>query len=398
MDIRRMLQNELEASAIEYPVVTVLGPRQSGKTTLVRMTFPALPYRLLEAPDVRLLAEEDPRGFLSECPDGAVLDEVQRVPELLSYIQEIVDDPQRSVRFVLTGSHQPELHQAISQTLAGRTAILNLMPFSVPELAHYGKHRDVFELCHRGCFPAIHDRDLDPRRFFSGYVQTYVERDVRSLMNLRNIGRFQAFLRLLAGRVGQLVSLVNLAGDVGVSSTTIRAWIDVMKASYMVFELPPYFENLRKRVVRSSKLYFTDTGLVCYLLGIDSADQLRRDPLRGSIHENFVVMEVVKDRLNKGLRPDMFFFRDSHGNEVDLIVPLDGVLQPVEIKSASTFHPDLLKGMDAFRRALGERCGPGLLLYNGEMEQRFRGVRIMNPLLHGGFGMDAGSRCPATEG
>jgi predicted AAA+ superfamily ATPase len=258
------------------------------------MAFPGKEYRLLEEPDVRRLAVEDPRGFFADCPDGAIIDEVQRVPELLSYIQGIVDSDDTPGQFILTGSHQPEPHQAISQTLAGRTALLRLLPFSFQELLHFNKQWDPFHLSCVGSFPRLHNNRLKPDRFYAGYMQTYIERDVRSLLNLKDLGRFQVFFRLLAGRTGQLVNYSALSNDVGVSATTIKNWIEVLKASFIVYDLQPYYENIRKRVTKSSKIYFTDTGMICYLLGIKNVDQLRRDPLRGGIYENLIITEVLK--------------------------------------------------------------------------------------------------------
>ncbi len=385
MKVQRVIQAELLDSASEYPVITVLGPRQSGKTTLVHMAFPDKTYRLLEDPDVRRLATEDPRGFFAECPDGAIIDEVQRVPSLLSYIQGIVDADDTPGKFILTGSHQPELHQAVSQTLAGRTAILNLLPFSFTEMLHFKKRWNTLHLCCSGSFPRLQVRKLKPQRFYAGYLQTYVERDVRSLVNIKDLGRFQAFIRLLAGRIGQLVNYSALSNDVGVSSTTIKTWIDVLKASFVVFELQPYFENVRKRVTKSPKIYFTDVGLACYLLGIRSADQLSRDPLRGGLYENLIILEVLKNRLNHGQRPNLFFYRDSHGNEVDLVIQDGRRLQPVEIKSAETFTPDFIKGISNFRDTVGDKSDSGIVIYNGKEEYHFKGIHILNPLRHGGF-------------
>lgn len=385
MKVQRVIQAELLDSAGEYPVVTVLGPRQSGKTTLVQMAFPDKTYRLLEDPDVRRLATEDPRGFFAECPDGAIIDEVQRVPSLLSYIQGIVDADDAPGKFILTGSHQPELHQAVSQTLAGRTAILNLLPFSFTEMLNFKKRWNALHLCCSGSFPRLQVRKLKPQRFYAGYLQTYVERDVRSLVNIKDLGRFQAFIRLLAGRAGQLVNYSALSNDVGVSSTTIKTWVDVLKASFVVFELQPYFENVRKRLIKSPKIYFTDVGLVCFLLGIHSADQLSRDPLRGGLYENLIILEVLKNRLNHGHRPTLFFYRDSHGNEVDLVIQNGSRLQPVEIKSAETFSPDFIKGIRNFRDTVGDKSDSGIVIYNGKEEYHFKGIHILNPLRHGGF-------------
>lgn len=385
MFVKRQMERELRDAAAEYPVVTILGPRQSGKSTLARLVFPDKPLRRLEDPDTRLLAADDPRGFLADIPDGAVLDEIQRVPELLSYLQGTVDDDDRPGRFVLTGSHQPELQQAVSQTLAGRTAVLTLLPFSYAEMRHYRENWDPFELAVLGSYPRLHQHTLKRDRFFSGYLQTYVERDVRALINLHDLDRFQVFLRLLAGRVGQVLNYTSLSNDIGVSSTTVKSWIAVLKASFVVFELPPYFENIRKRVIKSPKLFFYDVGLASYLLGIESADQFKRDPLRGNLYENLVVLEVLKTCLNQGMPGDLFFYRDTHGNEVDLILRRGRTLYPVEVKSASTFTPGHLKGIAQFRSAVGDRCGPPRVCYNGDREFRYRDAWIHNPFLSGGF-------------
>ena len=379
--VEREITEELLKCAAEYPVVTVLGPRQSGKTTLVRITFPDAPYLSLEYPDVRAAAQADPRSFLGQMRDGAILDEVQRLPELLSYIQGIVDEKAQKGLFILTGSHQPRLHEAISQSLAGRTAILELWPFSISELRHYKSHWDAFELMVKGFFPRLHEEGLEPRRFYNAYLQTYVERDVRSLINLRNLWQFQQFLTLLAGRVGQVVNFTSLANDVGVSATTVKNWLSVLKASFVVFELPPFFANVRKRVIKSPKIYFTDVGLAAFLLGIHTPEQAYRDPLRGNLYENLVVAEVMKGALNRGVRPELYFFRDSRGDEVDLLLRDGRRLIPVEIKSASTFSPDFLKGLERFRAFGIEGVAPGVVLYNGEQEFSVKGVRIFN-LLH----------------
>jgi hypothetical protein len=378
--ITRNLQTELLESAGEYPVVTVLGPRQSGKTTLVRMTFPGKAYYSMEDPDVRMAAETDPRGFLSGLTDGAILDEIQRLPPLLSYIQGIVDRLNKAGLFILTGSHQPELHQSISQTLAGRTAILTLLPFSLPELRNYKEDWDAFELIVKGAYPRIHEENLKPPRFFNSYLQTYLERDVRSLINIKDLRAFQQFIHLLAGRVGQIANYASLSSDIGVSSTTIKNWISVLKASFVVFELAPFFQNIRKRVVKSPKIYFNDTGLVAYLMGIESPEQAFRDPLRGGLYENLIITEILKAHLNSGKRPDLFFYRDTHGNEVDLIIRHGGKLIPIEIKSAATFMPDFLKGIGHFQKLVTERCANGFVLYNGSEEYTLQETRVLNLL------------------
>ncbi|MDA8137811.1 MAG: ATP-binding protein [Desulfobacteraceae bacterium] len=383
--IERNIRPELLAAAGEYPVVTVLGPRQSGKTTLVRMVFPDKPYFSMEDPDVRLAAETDPRGFLAQNPEGAVLDEIQRLPLLLSYLQGIIDRAQKPGMFILTGSHQPELQQGISQSLAGRTAILTLFPFALKELRSYRQVWDPFDLIVKGAYPRLHEGGLAPGRFFNGYLQTYVERDVRALINLKDLRAFQQFLTLLAGRVGQIVNYASLSNDVGVSATTIKNWIGVLKASFVAWELPPFFENIGKRVIKSPKIYFCDTGLVAFLLGIETPEQAARDPLRGALFENLVLLEILKKRLNAGKRPELFFYRDSNGNEVDLIVKSQRELIPVEIKSAATFSPQFVKGIEHFQAAAGDRCRPGHVLYNGQSALTVKGVRIANPFQDGNF-------------
>ena len=377
--IKRDITDELMRCAAEYPVVTILGPRQSGKTTLARMAFPSKPYFSLEDPDVRMAAEADPRGFLGQMEGGRILDEVQRLPILLSYIQGIVDNSRKPGLFILTGSHQPRLHEAISQSLAGRTAMLTLWPFSLDELRHYGSTWDPFDLIRCGFFPRVHDEGLEPRRFFNSYLQTYVERDVRALIQLRDLSLFQRFLTLLAGRVGQVVNLVSLGNDVGVSSTTIRTWLATLKASYVVFEVPPFFENIPKRVIKSPKLYFTDVGLAAFLLGIRTAEQASRDPLRGNLYENLIIADIMKAALNKGIRPEIYFFRDSHGNEVDLLIREKGKITPVEIKSAATFSTDFVKKLEWFQNLGVRRVSPGAVLYNGDHSFSVRGIRILNP-------------------
>jgi predicted AAA+ superfamily ATPase len=380
--IRRDAANELDRCAAEYPAVTILGPRQSGKTTLARMGFPNKPWVSLEDPDIRLAAELDPRGFLSQFERGAILDEIQRLPTLLSYLQGMIDQSPENGRFILTGSHQPELHNAISQSLAGRTAVITLWPFSVPEIKHYLPQPDPFELIVRGTYPRVYDQSLEPRRFYNAYLQTYVERDVRDLIQLKNLTAFQKFLTLLAGRIGQVLNLSSLANDVGLSSTTLRQWISVLKATYLVFELNPWFENISKRVVKSPKLYFGDVGLAAFLLGIQTADQAARDPLRGNLYENLIVADVMRRLCNSGKRPDLHFFRDSHGNEVDLLIREGRSLIAVEIKSASTFSTDFLKGLNNFNALVGSQVHQGLVLFNGEHRHAVKGVQVLNPLSH----------------
>jgi len=384
--IRRNIEKELVESAEEYPVVTIFGPRQSGKTTLAKMIFPKHLYISLEDPDIRMLAKEDPRSLLNRGEDGMILDEVQRVPELLSYIQTIVDNNSRKGQFILTGSHQPDIRHAVSQSLAGRTAILELLPFSINELKSYKKPLpSVYRLILDGFYPRLHNNNLKTSRFYRSYIQTYIERDVRSIIDLKQSGLFEKMLYLLAGRVGQVVNYSSLASDVGVSSMTIKSWIDILKQSFILFELRPYFKNIGKQLIKSSKLYFTDTGLVSFLLKLRSEDMVERDPLRGQLYENLIIMDIVKNGLNFGLEPDLFFFRDSHGHEVDLLISEGSSFIPVEIKSAETFSDNFLKGINYFRKVSGASCLPGYVLYNGMDNFIYKDVKVENYLLHSGI-------------
>ena len=384
--ISRLIKQELLQCAAEYPAVTILGPRQSGKTTLAKMTFPEKSYLSLEAPDIRRQAIEDPRGLLDGVSEGAILDEIQRVPELLSYLQGIIDADRRPGRFILTGSYQPMVHQTISQSLAGRTAVLELLPFTIAEVRRYREHPDgPFEWIHQGFYPGLHQGKLKPSRFFRYYTATYVERDVRAMIQLKDLTAFETFLRLVAGRVGQLVNYAALANDVGVSATTIKSWISILKASYILFELPPWFANIRKRLVKSPKLYFVDVGLAAWLLGLETPAQIERDPLRGNLYENLLIMELVKGWLNQGKPVEFYFYRDAKGNEVDLVQATAGRSFDVfEIKSAATFDPEMIKGIERFRQSVGQDIPVrSRVWYNGQRKTRYRDTIVSNPLLHG---------------
>jgi hypothetical protein len=368
--IQRDIQRELKAVALEYPVVTIVGPRQSGKTTLAGMVFKKKPYCSLEDPDTALLAATDPRGFLGQFPDGAVLDEIQRAPQLLSYLQTIVDrQPKRKGLFILTGSHQPQLHSGISQSLAGRTALLTLMPLSIAELRLFKIRPQAFQCMLSGFYPRIYNDGLDPSRFYKNYFATYVERDVRQILNLKDLSAFQKFMRLLAGRIGQLINFSSLANDTGVSSVTIKHWCSILKASYIIYELKPYYRNFNKRLVKSPKIYFTDVGLAAYLLGLTGTDQIRRDPCRGGLFENLVIMDIYKSLVNTGQEPDLYFFRDTNGNEVDLLIARGRELIPVEIKSSETYAPDFVRGIEYFKKTAGQDL-KGLVIYAGDRGQQ----------------------------
>ncbi len=352
----------------QYPFVTVTGPRQSGKTTLCRRVFPNLAYVNLEAPDQREFAESDPRAFLARLDDGAILDEIQRVPSLLSYLQVIADEKGHNSLFVLTGSEQFRLSDAIGQSLAGRTALLRLLPFSLAERQETGASVEVDDILFSGFYPRIHDQRLDPHQALGDYFETYVARDVRQLGEIRNLSSFQRFVRLCAGRVGQLVNLSSLGADVGVSHTTAREWLTVLEASYIVFQLQPFHSNAQKRLIKSPKLYFYDVGLASYLIGIENAKQIATHPLRGSLFENTVVIEALKHRFNRGNQSNLSFYRSARGLECDLLYETGRGIGAIEIKSGSTIASDYFDSLNRVAR-LVPSISAKLVVYGGRDRQ-----------------------------
>lgn len=380
--IPRVLQAKLLALARKFPVVTVTGPRQSGKTTLCRATFSKKAYVSLEAPDVRAYALEDPRGFLANYPEGAILDEVQRAPQLLSYLQTEVDARPGRGRFILTGSANLALLESVSQSLAGRTALLNLLPLSLDEVRLFPARSDDLSLVlWRGSYPAVFDRKLSPQDWYASYVGTYLERDVRLILNVGDLAAFQTFLRLCAGRTGQLLNLSALGADCGVTHNTVKSWISVLEASFVAYRLAPFHSALRKRLVKMPKLHFYDSGLVCYLLGIRNPGHLRAHPLRGAIFETWVASEILKARLHRGLPGALTYFRDRKGTEVDLILDQDGDRVAVETKSGKTVAGDFFASLDAFARLHGG--GPSrhrprqVVVYGGSERQERSGALVL---------------------
>lgn len=373
----RSLEPVLQTAASQFPIVTLLGPRQSGKTTLVRHLFSQYAYVNFELIEVREAAMLDPHAFLRRYGQGVIFDEIQRIPEILSYLQVLVDQDRRPGRFILTGSYQLPLHASIAQSLAGRTAMLKLLPMSLLELAGAGIQLDADRAILYGGYPALYLNRLPPRSTYAGYLQTYVEGDVRQILQVNDLLSFQKFMRLLAGRVGQLINFEGLGNEVGVSSPTIKSWLSVLEASFLVHRLPPYFENFGKRLTKSPKLYFTDVGLACYLLGIESTEQLERDPLRGQLFENLVVMEVIKARFNQGAESRCYFLQDSKGHEVDLVYQMASQLVPMEIKSSETFRPDFLKNVEYFQAIVGkERMPAGYVWYGGRESFDVRNIQV----------------------
>ncbi len=377
--ITREAESVLKTLLQGFPMVTITGPRQSGKTTLARKIFSDKPYYSLEDPDVRRMALEDPRAFLARLPNGGVLDEVQRAPELLSYLQSHVDSDGRMGLFLLTGSQQFGLMAGITQSLAGRTAFVELLPFSMDELAKAGiAPNKLDDMLFKGGYPPLYDRQLPPEKWFPAYVTAYVERDVRQLLKVQDLEIFQRFVCLCAGRSGQLLNLSSLAADCGLTHNTTKAWISVLEASYLLFQLRPHHNNFNKRLVKSPKLYFYDVGLLCWLLGVREANQLATHPLRGHIFETLIVSELMKKYLNQGERPPLYFWRDSNGNEVDVIVDAGTALMPVEIKSGQTVNRDFFTGLERWMRLGGKLAKAPALIYGGTDSYTYKGIDIIS--------------------
>jgi len=374
--IPRTLEPVLKKLAGQYPVVTVTGPRQSGKTTLCRAAFPDKPYANLERPDTRDFADSDPCGFLASYADGAILDEIQRVPQLVSYLQTLVDERKQPGQFILTGSQQFEVMTTITQSLAGRTALLKLLPLSIEELSGEGIRPESDQLLLTGFYPRIYDAGINPTQALGDYLETYVERDIRQLIAIKDLTLFERFVRLCAGRVGQLLNLQSLGNDVGVSHTTARSWLTLLEASYVVFQLRPWHANISKRQIKTSKLYFYDVGLASYLLGIEKESHVNRHPLRGNLFENMVVIEALKYRYHRGRRSNLYFWRDVKGNEVDLLIESGADIAAVEIKSGATISSDYFKGLHTFNARLTSPASACALVYDGRERQQRSDVTI----------------------
>jgi predicted AAA+ superfamily ATPase len=371
---RRDAASTVAALAAHYPIVAITGPRQSGKTTLARLAFPKKPYLSLEDPDIREFAERDPRGFLRQYAGGAIIDEAQRVPALFSYLQSAVDADRRRGRFVLTGSQQFGLLSGITQSLAGRVGALILLPFTLGEVERNRAVENIETLLWRGLYPSVCAEDVPPRLWYRDYVATYVERDARQLINVRDLSAFRRFVRMCAARTGQTVNLSALAADCGVTHNTARAWLSVLEASYVVHLLQPYHRNFGKRLVKTPKLYFWDTGLACWLLGIDRPESLAMHAQRGALFETWAVAEFFKHAHNLAETPRLYFWRDSSGNEVDLVAEHGKALFPVEIKSGETIAGDWPAPLQRFRALTGAR--EGAIVYAGDRAQERASVAI----------------------
>ncbi|WP_341791426.1 ATP-binding protein [Rickettsia endosymbiont of Gonocerus acuteangulatus] len=363
---QRFIQGVLEKFSKFYPVLGITGPRQSGKTTLAKILFPHLTYVSLENLDTRIQAQQDLRSFLAHYQNGAIFDEVQHVPELLSYLQGVVDESSQKGRYVITGSQNFSLSHHISQSLSGRIGMVTLLPLSLSELK---EAKNPLASIFKGGYPLLHNLNMHPLDFYPSYIQTYIERDVRQLKNIENFNRFQTFLKLCAGRIGQIVNFSSLALDCGISHTTARQWLGILEASYIIFFLQPFYKNFNKRLIKMPKLYFYDTGIACTLLGLEKEQQLETHYLKGALYENLVILELLKGRLNLGLPANFYFWKDKSGHEIDFVAEWGGTIKAVEIKFNSTFQPDYVKNLNYFYK-----LDPNIesyLVYNGIQEGKF---------------------------
>lgn len=359
-----------------YPVVLITGPRQSGKTTFSKKYYKHLPYVNLEDFQTREAANHDPKGLLSKYPKGAILDEIQKAPLLTSYLQGIVDEENFKGQFVLTGSQNFSVMNTLSQSLAGRATLLHLLPFSFSEISHYTNIKDMEELLYRGFYPRISHRNLNPTNAYGDYISTYLERDIRQLELIKKLSHFQKFIKLTAGRIGQVINYNSLSNDVGVSVSTIQEWLTLLEASYIIFRLPPFFENISKRLIKQPKLYFYDVGLVSYLLGIEKKQQLKTHPLKGNLFENLIISEIVKQRFNAGKGFNFYFYRDSNQVEIDLLIPNVNKYDLFEIKSAETWSSHFKKPFSQFSKACNKMRSASVI-YAGSESLSFDFLKVI---------------------
>jgi predicted AAA+ superfamily ATPase len=376
--VPRIAEKTLKRYSKGFPVVCITGPRQSGKTTLAKMTFPDKQYLSLEDPDTALLARSDPRGFLETYPDGLILDEAQYIPELFLYIKSAADKDPKPGKYIITGSQQFNLMEKITESLAGRAAFLTLLPFSVAEISANGICADdPWEIMLKGLYPPLYDRDISSGDFYSAYIASYVERDLRQLINVKELNTFQIFLKLCASRIGGILNLSSLADDCGITHNTAKAWLSILEISGIIFFLRPYFKNFGKRLIKTPKLYFTDSGLACRLLGIQTTEQLFLNPLRGSLFEGFIISELIKNRLNLGEKSELWFWRDNTGMEIDCLIEKGGKLLAIELKSGKTFNEEMTQGLVKWQSIYTESSGNILLIYAGGQKSVFKGIKVL---------------------
>lgn len=375
--ITRVATQEVKLLAKQFKAVAIVGPRQSGKTTLIRSVFPDKPYVSLENPDMRRFAMEDPRGMLEQYRGGAIFDEAQRVPELFSYLQQILDENPQKGKFILTGSNNFLLQENISQSLAGRIGYLYLLPFSLEEAEKAAQKKFIVdEALFYGGYPPIFDNQVPPQKWLPNYISTYIERDVRQIKNISNLTVFERLLKLCAGRIGQLLNMNSLAIEAGVDNKTIASWLRVLESSFIIHLLKPHHQNFNKRLVKMPKLYFCDTGLACSLLNITKISQLRLHPLKESLFENFVIAELIKEKFNGNMTFNLYFWRDSTGNEMDIVIDNGTAFYPVEIKTGKTITNDYFKNLQFWNKITGST--KGAVVYAGDiMQKRSNGVNIV---------------------
>ncbi|HEU64998.1 MAG TPA: ATP-binding protein [Chlamydiae bacterium] len=381
MLIHRNLEKILKKTIKKYPVISLTGPRQSGKTTLIKKLFGnKYKYVNLENVELREYAKSDPRAFLEEYKGGLIIDEAQNVPDLFSYIQVIVDETNEPGQYILTGSQNFLLLEKITQSLAGRVAIFHLLPLSLEELkkSKYKPLSNLEKLLFTGFYPRIYDKKLDAKEWYSNYLYTYVERDIRTIKNIKDIGTFQRFLKMLAARCGQLLDLTSIGNDCGISHNTARDWINILEASFIIYLLSPHYKNFNKRLIKSPKIYFYDTGLLCHLLGINSSDQIKTHYLRGGIFESFIISEIIKIRTNKNKDSNVYFWRDKFGHEIDCIIENARNLTPIEIKSAKTIHTNFFEGLDYFNSLSKNTPENSFLIYAGSENYQRKIAKVLS--------------------
>lgn len=375
--INRDISKKLRQLSQKFSIISVIGPRQSGKTTLVKNTFPKMKYVNLEEPDTRLYATQDPRDFLISSKNGMIIDEIQKAPELFSYIQSFSDASKKNAQFVLTGSENFLLQEKITQSLAGRVAILTLLPLSLNELSTVQSHPDFDNYLFKGFYPPIYDRRLDPKDWYQSYIHTYIERDVRQIKNIPDLNAFNIFIRLCAGRIGQLLNLSSIANDAGISVNTAKSWLSILEASFIVFRLQPHFNNYNKRLVKSPKLYFYDVGLACSLLGIVSPSQVKTHFQLGALFENLIIAELLKFRFNKGNNSNLFFWRDKLGRELDCLFDDATKKISIEIKAGKTINADFMKGLTFYNTLTKNERTKSFVIYGGSTPQSRSKIKIL---------------------
>jgi len=384
--IPRIAEKTLHRYAKGFPVICITGPRQSGKTTLAKLAFPKKQYFSLEDPDTALLVRSDPRGFLDTWPGGLILDEAQYLPELFTYIKTVVDKDPKPGKYIITGSQQFSLMAKITESLAGRAAFLTLLPFSLSELGFMSHNENPWELMLKGMYPPLYDRDISTHDFYSAYIASYVERDLRQLINIKDLHSFQSFIKFCASRIGGILNLSSLASDCGITHNTAKAWISVLEISNIIYLLKPYYRNFGKRLIKSPKMYFTDPGLACRLLGIQTTEQLFLSPMRGGLFEGFIISELIKNRLNRGEAPEIWFWRDNTGMEIDCLLMEGSQLLALEIKSGKTFNDEMLDGLKEWQKIdtetgketfAGGETSNRILVYAGSTKTVNRGIKLM---------------------